>query len=66
MTIPIHKIQGIRIMENLIRKPLGLATVYIEYAGGSMEDKESLSIMLFPLIRKKHLQKKNPGNFTGL
>ncbi|MBR8644151.1 PH domain-containing protein [[Brevibacterium] frigoritolerans] len=58
MTIPIHKIQGIRIMENLIRKPLGLATVYIEYAGGSMEDKESLSIMLFPLIRKKHLQGK--------
>lgn len=58
LTIPIHKIQGIRIMENLIRKPLGLATVYIEYAGGSMEDKESLSIMLFPLIRKKHLQKK--------
>ncbi|MGE6720929.1 PH domain-containing protein [Peribacillus frigoritolerans] len=58
LTIPIHKIQGIRIMENLIRKPLGLATVYIEYAGGSMEDKESLSIMLFPLIRKKHLHKK--------
>ncbi|MDP9743370.1 UNVERIFIED_ORG: putative membrane protein [Bacillus sp. B2I3] len=58
LTIPIHKIQGIRIMENLIRKPLGLATVYIEYAGGSMEDKESLSIMLFPLIRKKHLQGK--------
>ncbi|WP_258832639.1 PH domain-containing protein [Peribacillus frigoritolerans] len=58
LTIPIHKIQGIRIMENLIRKPLGLATVYIEYAGGSMEDKESLSIMLFPLIRKKHLQEK--------
>ncbi|MGE6614105.1 PH domain-containing protein [Peribacillus sp. NPDC076916] len=58
LTIPIHKIQGIRIMENLIRKPLGLATVYIEYAGGSMEDKESLSIMLFPLIRKKHLHEK--------
>ncbi|MGG3480652.1 PH domain-containing protein [Peribacillus frigoritolerans] len=58
LTIPIHKIQGIRIMENLIRKPLGLATVYIEYAGGSMEDKESLSIMLFPLIRKKHLPEK--------
>ncbi|WP_349730578.1 PH domain-containing protein [Peribacillus frigoritolerans] len=58
LTIPIHKIQGIRIMENLIRKPLGLATVYIEYAGGSIEDKESLSIMLFPLIRKKHLHEK--------
>ncbi|MGY3316848.1 putative membrane protein [Peribacillus simplex] len=58
LTIPIHKVQGIRIMENLIRKPLGLATVYIEYAGGSMDDKESLSIMLFPLIKKKHLHEK--------
>ena len=55
LTIPVHKIQGIRIMENLVRRPLGLATVYLEYAGGSMEDKESLTIMLFPLIRKKRL-----------
>ncbi|MDM5356749.1 PH domain-containing protein [Peribacillus sp. ACCC06369] len=58
LTIPIHKIQGIRIMENFVRKPLGLATVYLEYAGGSMEDKESLSIMLFPLIKKGHLPEK--------
>jgi putative membrane protein len=58
LTIPIHKIQGIRIMENFVRKPMGLATVYLEYAGGSMEDKESLSIMLFPLIKKKHLHGK--------
>ncbi|KQU18845.1 hypothetical protein ASG65_25080 [Bacillus sp. Leaf13] len=58
LTIPIHKVQGIRIMENLVRKPLGLATVYLEYAGGSVEDKESLSIMLFPLIKRKHLHGK--------
>ncbi|MGE7604890.1 PH domain-containing protein [Peribacillus sp. NPDC097675] len=58
LTIPISKVQGIRIMENLIRKPLGLATVYLEYAGGSAEDRESLSIMLFPLIKKKDLPDK--------
>lgn len=58
LTIPTHKVQGIRIMENLVRKPLGLATVYLEYAGGSSEDRESLSIMLFPLIKKKDLHKK--------
>ncbi|MGE7664003.1 PH domain-containing protein [Peribacillus sp. NPDC097197] len=58
LTIPIRKVQGIRIMENLVRKPLGLATVYLEYAGGSVEDRESLSIMLFPLIKKKHLPDK--------
>ncbi|MFJ7756427.1 PH domain-containing protein [Peribacillus muralis] len=55
LTIPVHKIQGIRIIENLVRKPLGFATVYLEYAGGSVEDKESLTIMLFPFIKKKHL-----------
>lgn len=58
LTIPIRKVQGIRIMENLVRKPLGLATVYLEYAGGSAEDRESLSIMLFPLIKKKDLPDK--------
>ena len=58
LTIPTRKVQGIRIMENLVRKPLGLATVYLEYAGGSAEDRESLSIMLFPLIKKKHLPDK--------
>ncbi|WP_340372611.1 PH domain-containing protein [Peribacillus sp. FSL E2-0218] len=61
LTIPVHKIQGIRIIENLVRKPLGFATVYLEYAGGSIEDKESLSIMLFPFIKKKHLQGKLGG-----
>ncbi|WP_285769479.1 PH domain-containing protein [Peribacillus sp. SI8-4] len=58
LTIPIHKIQGIRVIENLVRKPLGFATVYLEYAGGSVEDKESLTIMLFPFIKKKLLQAK--------
>ncbi|MEI2401171.1 PH domain-containing protein, partial [Paenibacillus phytohabitans] len=36
-TIPLTRIQAIRIGENLIRQPFGYATVYIESAGGSIE-----------------------------
>ncbi|MFD9628917.1 PH domain-containing protein [Peribacillus muralis] len=61
LTIPVQKIQGIRIVENLVRRPLGFSTVYLEYAGGSVEDKESLTIMLFPFIKKKHLHEKLGG-----
>lgn len=41
MTIPLNRIQAIQIRENLLRQPFGLATVYIESAGGSIEDNES-------------------------
>ncbi|WP_057915611.1 PH domain-containing protein [Peribacillus muralis] len=61
LTIPVQKIQGIRIVENWVRRPLGFSTVYLEYAGGSVEDKESLTIMLFPFIKKKHLHEKLGG-----
>ncbi|MEK3799099.1 PH domain-containing protein [Peribacillus sp. FSL H8-0477] len=54
ITIPTKKIQAIRISENLLRQPLGLASVYIEYAGGSAS--ENAKIMLFPLIKRKDLQ----------
>lgn len=58
LTIPLKKIQGIRILENVVRQPLGYATVYLEYAGGSLKEKESQTVMLFPLIKKKHIQEK--------
>ncbi|MEH7384882.1 PH domain-containing protein [Bacillus sp. JJ1521] len=51
-TIPLTRIQAIRIGENLIRQPLGYATVYIESAGGSMDKGEDFSTVLFPLIKK--------------
>lgn len=57
ITIPAKKIQAIRISENLLRQPLGLASVYIEYAGGSAKDLENAKIMLFPLIKKKDLHR---------
>jgi putative membrane protein len=58
LTIPLKKIQGIRIVENLVRQPLGYATVYLEYAGGSVAEKESLTVMLFPFVKKKNVQEK--------
>ncbi|MEH7381172.1 PH domain-containing protein [Bacillus sp. JJ1533] len=51
-TIPLTRIQAIRIGENLIRQPFGYATVYIESAGGSIEKGEDFSTVLFPLIKK--------------
>lgn len=51
-TIPLTRIQAIRIGENLIRQPLGYATVYIESAGGSLDKGEDFSTVLFPLIKK--------------
>ena len=56
LTIPLKKIQGIRISENLLRQPLGYCSVYAEYAGGSAEDIQNARIMLFPLIKKEELQ----------
>ncbi|CAH0347195.1 PH domain-containing protein [Bacillus sp. CECT 9360] len=56
LTIPLEKIQAIRIAENLIRQPLGYASVYVEYAGGSILDKESSNVMLFPLIKKEKIE----------
>lgn len=58
LTIPLKKIQGIRILENVVRQPLGYATVYLEYAGGSVTEKDSLSVMLFPFVKKKGIQEK--------
>ncbi|KOP79583.1 hypothetical protein AMS60_17395 [Bacillus sp. FJAT-21945] len=52
LTIPLHRIQAIRISENLVRQPLGLSTVYIESAGGSATDTESTREMLVPIAKR--------------
>ncbi|WP_453992220.1 PH domain-containing protein [Bacillus nitroreducens] len=55
-TIPLTRIQAIRIGENLIRQPLGYATVYIESAGGSIDKGEEFSTVLFPLVKKSAIK----------
>lgn len=52
LTIPLHRIQAIRVSENLIRQPLGLASVYVESAGGSAMKENSSQVLVLPLIRK--------------
>ncbi|MBY0121168.1 PH domain-containing protein [Bacillus sp. S/N-304-OC-R1] len=52
LTIPLHRIQAIRITENVIRQPLGFGTVYLESAGGSAIDQDSARVMLLPIIKK--------------
>lgn len=52
MTIPLNRIQVVRINENIFRQMLGYATVYIESAGGSIEYKEGSRVMLIPMMKR--------------
>lgn len=54
MTIPLARIQAVKIKENILREPFGFSTVMLVSAGGSITDKETSSV-LFPLIRKKRI-----------
>lgn len=55
VTVPLNRIQGIRIVENILRQPFGLAAVQIESAGGSVLEKESSTIKLLPLVKKQKI-----------
>jgi putative membrane protein len=55
ITVPIKRIQAVRISENMIRQLLGYATVYIESAGGSSTHIESSKVMLLPMVRLKRV-----------
>lgn len=53
ITIPLNRIQAIKIIENPLRQPFGLATVQVESAGGGSTTSEDKKITLFPMIAKK-------------
>src|SRR5215213_1783600 len=53
-TIPLSRIQAIRISEGVLRQPLGLAALRVESAGYG-ED-AGVSTMLFPLLPRKEAQ----------
>lgn len=55
LTIPLNRIQAIRISENLIRQPLGYGTAYLESAGGSEKDMDSAKVMVLPIMKKKKM-----------
>ncbi len=53
IAIPLNRVQAIKIVENPLRQPFGLASVQLESAGGGFEEGKSSKIVLFPLISKK-------------
>lgn len=54
-TIPLNRIQAVRISENLIRQPLGYASAYLESAGGSALDQESSQVLILPIVKKSRI-----------
>ncbi len=54
ITIPLTRIQGIRLVENPLRQLTGYATVTVDSAGGSMAEKDE-TIRLLPLIKKTEI-----------
>ncbi len=52
LTIPLKRIQGIRIVENPFRQFFGYATIVLESAGSSGE-KDDQRIVLIPLVKKQ-------------
>ncbi|WP_404330751.1 PH domain-containing protein [Mesobacillus maritimus] len=57
ITIPLKRIQAIRISENILRQPLGMASVYVESAGGSALNEEGSKVLVLPLIKKQQIAK---------
>ncbi len=51
MTVPLNRVQSVRIIENPFRQLFGYASVSIDSAGGG--DDEGAKINLFPLVKKK-------------
>jgi len=65
VTIPLSRVQGIRIIENPLRQLFGYCTVILESAGGSVGDKEQ-KIRLFPLVKKNKIEQPLQKLFTDL
>lgn len=55
ITIPLNRVQAIKIVENPFRQLFGLAAVIVESAGGGFGGEKDKTVVLFPLISKKHL-----------
>lgn len=53
ITVPINRVQAIKIVENPFRQWLGFATVIVESVGGNFE--EDMKVTLFPLISKRQM-----------
>ncbi|WP_225223816.1 PH domain-containing protein [Solibacillus merdavium] len=57
VTIPINRVQAIKLVENPFQQMLGLASIAVESAGGGFSGEADKKIILFPLIAKKEALK---------
>lgn len=55
LTLPLKRIQAVRISEGLIRQLFGFVTIHVENAGYAEES--GGSAMIFPLLRRKDLKR---------
>jgi putative membrane protein len=55
ITVPFNRIQAVRVVEGIMRQPLGYATIYVESAGYG-DQQGSGSVVLMPLIKKSEIQ----------
>lgn len=56
ITIPISKIQAVKIIESPIRQVIGYAQVTIEIASGSLTTSNENKVMLLPFIKKDQIE----------
>ena len=56
ITIPIAKIQAVKIIESPIRQLIGYAQVAIEIASGSLTTSNEKKVMLLPFIKKNQIE----------
>lgn len=54
MTVPLNRVQSVRVIQNPLKQLFGYATVVIDSAGGS--GAEMAKINLFPLVKKDKVQ----------
>ncbi|XOK62081.1 PH domain-containing protein [Paenibacillus elgii] len=59
VTIPLKRIQAIHLVENVLRRPFGLVSIYMVTAG--QHDKDTRSTVLFPLLKLSELDGFAPG-----
>jgi len=55
LSIPLKRIQSVGIKQNMMRQPFGLATLFVEIAGGEVNQKEGMRTVIFPLMRKRKI-----------
>lgn len=55
-TVSLHRIQAVRIRENIVRRPFGLASVQLQSAGSGHEAEGDVTRLTIPLVRAEHLQ----------